>query len=79
MLALMLLLALALVPALFPDESIQSYEQCKAQHHPTVNLFPRTCKVPDGREFVQVGNDCWLGDFECAQGSACRSGKCVVP
>ncbi|TAL54518.1 MAG: hypothetical protein EPN86_03860 [Nanoarchaeota archaeon] len=70
-----LLLLLAVVPALFPDNSINSYDSCKAKRNPTVTIFPRTCKTPDGRIFEQP-NSCYLGDFECGKGNKCWKGIC---
>ncbi|HLD19289.1 MAG TPA: hypothetical protein VJB90_04755 [Candidatus Nanoarchaeia archaeon] len=71
-----LLLLLATVPALFPDDSISSYETCKAKNNPTIWYFPKTCKATDGRVFEKQ-RGCYLGDFECEKGYRCRKGYCV--
>lgn len=60
------------------DEEIISFQECVDAGHPVLETFPRICKLPSGKTFVEeVITLACLEDSDCSGGLSCQGGICT--
>ena len=57
---------------------INSFDDCAKAGYPILESYPRQCRAPDGRVFVEPGiSEVCTSDQECGEGFYCKHGLCA--
>lgn len=59
---------------------VNSFEECVAAGYPVMETYPRQCRTPDGRIFVEKissGKNTCQNKFDCVPATCCHPNSCI--
>ena len=59
-------------------QEMNSFDDCAKAGYPILESYPRQCRTPDGKVFVESGiSEVCTSDQECGDGFYCKHGLCA--